>query len=154
VERLNTVFQTKINAFLLVVLAVIFLLFDTSLSCASDIIAVKSSSLKPYNDALDGFRSTGTCAVRELNLAETGQQPIQEITRGTDADAVPAIGKDTLLSVLKIDTVPVFDTTVTWFGPDFETPPNNLSGNSMDIPPDTYLSTMSRLLPRAKEVYR
>ena len=55
-----------------------FLLCNAALLSAAEIVVVKSSGIKPYNDALEGFKRTCMCTVTELNLPETGQNNIQK----------------------------------------------------------------------------
>ena len=87
----------------LAVLAVIFLLYNASMLSAEEIVVVKSSDIKPYNDALEGFKRTCRCTVRELDLPETGQNNIQKKILEIGPDAVLAIGMDALNSVGKLE---------------------------------------------------
>ena len=136
----------------LAVLAVIFLLCNTSLLSAEEIVVVKSSDIKPYNDALEGFKRTCRCTVRELDLPETGQNNIQKKILEIGPDAVLAIGMDALNSVGKIDNLPIFYTMLTELMPEFAEKRKKYSGTNMDILPETYLSYMARLLPKARRV--
>lgn len=136
----------------LAVLAVIFLLYNASLLSAEEIVVVKSSGIKPYNDALDGFRRTCRCTVRELNLPETGQNNIQEKILEIGPDAVLAIGMDALNGVGKIDNLPIFYTMLTELTPEFAEKRKKYSGTNMDILPETYLGYMARLFPKARRI--
>jgi putative ABC transport system substrate-binding protein len=136
----------------LAVLVVMFLLSNASLLSAGEIVVVKSSDIKPYNDALEGFKRTCRCTVRELNLPETGQNNIQNKILEIGPDAVLAIGMDALNSVGKIDNLPIFYTMLTELMPEFAEKRKKYSGTSMDILPETYLSYMARLFPKARRV--
>ena len=133
-------------------LAVIFLLYNAPLLSAEEIVVVKSSDIKPYNDALEGFKRTCRCTVRELNLPETGQNNIHKKILGIAPDAVLAIGIDALNSVGKIDNLPIFYTMITELVPEFAEKRKKYSGTNMDILPETYLSYMARLFPKARRV--
>jgi putative ABC transport system substrate-binding protein len=143
-------FNKKINT--LAVLAVIFLLYNASLLSAKEIVVVKSSDIKPYNDALEGFKRTCRCTVRELNLPETGQNNTQDKILEIGPDAVLAIGMDALNSVGKIDNLPIFYTMLTELMPEFAEKRKKYSGTNMDILPETYLSYMARLFPKARRI--
>jgi len=136
----------------LVLIAVIFLLYNASLLSAEEIVVVKSSDIKPYNDALEGFKRTCMCTVRELNLPITGHNNIQKKILEIGPDAVLAIGMGALNSVGKIDNLPIFYTMLTELTPEFTEKRKKYSGTNMDVLPETYLSYMARLFPKAKTV--
>lgn len=136
----------------LAALAVFFLLCTASMLSAEEIVVVKSSNIKPYNDALEGFKRTCRCTVRELNLLETGQNNIQKKILDIAPDAVLAIGMDALNSVSNIDNLPIFYTMLTEHMPEFAEKRKKYSGTNMDILPETYLSFMSRLFPKARRL--
>jgi len=128
------------------------LLSHTSFVSAGEIVALKSSSMNPYNEALAGFKSTCKCTVRELNLAEMDKRDVKENILRSKPVAVLAIGSDALNSVLNISGLPVFYTLASPPGPEITDTRKNLSGVGMDIPPETFLNTMARLFPRAKRI--
>ena len=129
-----------------------FLLYNASPLFAGEIVVVKSSDIKPYNDALEGFKRTCRCTVRELNLPETGQNNIQRKILEIRPVAVLAIGMDALNSLGKIDNLPVFYTMLSELMPEFAEKRKKYSGTTMEILPETYLSYMARLFPKAKRV--
>lgn len=134
------------------ILTVMFLLYNVSLLSAEEIVVVKSHNIKPYNDTIEGFKRTCRCKVRELNLPETGQNNIRKKILEIGPDAVLAIGMDALNSVGKIDNLPIFYTMLTELMPEFAEKRKKYSGASMDILPETYLSYMKRLFPKARRV--
>jgi putative ABC transport system substrate-binding protein len=137
---------------MLAVLAVMFLLYNASLLSAEDIVVVKSHDIKPYNDSIEGFKRTCRCTIRELSLPEIGQNNIQKKILEIGPDAVLAIGMDALNSVGKIDNLPIFYSMLTELMPEFAEKRKKYSGTSMDILPETYLSYMKRLFPKARKV--
>jgi putative ABC transport system substrate-binding protein len=145
-------FTNSISPLLSAAFAVVFLLFNTASLFASEIIVVKGSDLKPYNDALEGFKSTCRCTVTELNLAEEGKKNIQERIIQINPDGVLALGIDALNSVWNIDTLPVFYTMVSRLESRTGKNKNNLSGVNMDILPETYLRNMASLFPDSKKI--
>ena len=128
------------------------LLFTTALLSAAEIVAVKSSSVKPYNEAIEGFKSTCECSVREMNLAEMKIQDIRGNILKSNPAAVFAVGLDALNSVSDITGLPVLYTMAVGAGPEISKGKNNRYGVSMDIHPEKYLSAMARLFPDAKRI--
>jgi putative ABC transport system substrate-binding protein len=142
----------KKHIVLVAIVVFLSLLSHTSFVSAGEIVALKSSSMNPYDEALAGFRSTCKCTVRELNLAEMDKRDVKEMILRSKPAAVLAIGTDALNSVLNISGLPVFYTLALPPGPEITDTRKNLSGVGMDIPPETFLSTMARLFPRAKRI--
>jgi len=134
------------------IFAFLLLFCTTALLSAAEIVAVKSSAVKPYNEAVEGFKSTCKCSVRELNLAEMKIQDIKGNILKSNPDAVFAVGLDALHSVTDITGLPVLYTMAAGAGPEISNGRHNRYGVSMDVPPEKYLSTMARLFPNAKKI--
>jgi len=134
------------------IFAFLSVLCTTSLLSAAEIVAIKSSSLRPYNEAIEGFKSTCECSVRELNLAEMKIKDIKGDILKSSPDAVFAVGLDALNSVSDINGLPVLYTMAAGAGPEISTEKNKRYGVSMDILPEKYLSTMAKLFPHAKRI--
>jgi len=142
----------RIHTFSLTALAAAFLLCSAVRLSAAELVVVKSSLIKPYNDALEGFKSTCMCTVTEMNLPETGEENIREQISRTKPDGVLAIGMDALKIVSKSNNLPIFYTMVTEYGPEVSINLKKFSGVSMDILPETYLRHMTDLFPAAKRI--
>jgi putative ABC transport system substrate-binding protein len=115
---------------------------------AFNVIVVKSAELKPYQDALRGFRDACNCDAQELKLEEgDGGGTILR----KSPDAVVAIGTTVFKKVRAIERLPVIYVMVM---PSEAVPalPPNISGVSMDISPETYISTMKELFPKTKKI--
>ncbi len=136
----------------LAIVVFLSLLSHTSFVSAGEIVAVKSSAVKPYNEAVEGFKSTCKCTVRELNLAEMKMQDIKGNVLKSDPDAVFTVGLDALDSVSDITGPPVLYTLAAGAGPEISKGGNKRYGVSMEILPEKYLSTMARLFPHAKRI--
>jgi putative ABC transport system substrate-binding protein len=137
---------------ILTAVAAAFLLGNVSLLSAAEIVVVKSSAIKPYNDALEGFKSTCRCTVQELNLPEAGERNIQGLINRIKPDGILAIGMYALSSVAKVENLPIFYTMVTEYGSEVSMDIKNISGVSMDILPETYLNNMASLFPDTKRI--
>lgn len=134
------------------IVACLSLLSHVSLLSAAEIVALKTSDIKPYSEAVEGFISTCNCTVTELNLQDMDRKDIKENILRLKPDAVLAIGTDALNRVLTLSGLPVFYTMASPPDPGSAGPGKNIFGVSMDIRPETYLITMARLLPDVKRI--
>jgi putative ABC transport system substrate-binding protein len=115
---------------------------------AFNVIVVKSAELKPYQEALRGFRDACNCDVQELKLEEGdgGETVLRK-----SPDAVVAIGTTVFKKVRAIEGLPVVYAMVMPSEAALSLRPN-ISGVSMDISPEAYISTMKELFPQAKKI--
>jgi putative ABC transport system substrate-binding protein len=115
---------------------------------AFNVIVIKNAELRPYQDALRGFRDACNCDAQELKLEEDdgGGAVLQK-----SPDAVVAIGTTVFKKVRAIEDVPVIYAMVMPSEAALSLRPN-ISGVSMDISPETYISTMKELFPKAKKI--
>jgi putative ABC transport system substrate-binding protein len=112
------------------------------------IVVVKSADLKPYQDVLRGLKDGCGCDVQEAKLrSEEDTERILDSHPG----AIVAIGTAAFRKVEAIGDIPIIYTMVI---PSEITPPlrPNISGVSMDISPNVYLSWMKALFPKAKKI--
>jgi putative ABC transport system substrate-binding protein len=115
---------------------------------AFNVIVVKSADLRPYQDALRGFRDACNCDAQEVKLE--GDDGEESILRKSP-DAVVAVGTTVFKKVRAIEDVPVIYAMVMPSEAALSLRPN-ISGVSMDISPETYIYTMKELFPRAKKI--
>jgi putative tryptophan/tyrosine transport system substrate-binding protein len=133
-------------------LAIAAFITTTSINAISagtqKIIVVKSADLKPYQDVLKGLRDECGCDVQEVKLL--GEDDRNKILN-SNPSAIVAIGTAAFKKARLINNLPVIYTMVI---PSETTPPlsSNISGVSIDISPETYLTTMMALFPKAKRV--
>ena len=115
---------------------------------ACNVIVVKSAELKPYQDAVRGFKDACNCDVRELKPDEVvgGDDILQK-----SPAAVVAIGTSGFKKVRAMRDLPVVYTMVMPAEVALSLRPN-ISGVSMDISPETYVATMKEAFPGAKRV--
>jgi putative ABC transport system substrate-binding protein len=147
---LNRQIHTIKHKALLIFVNILFLLCIPDYATAFEVVVVKSSDIKPYKDALNGFTESCNCEVRELNSSDDRKTTIKNIFR-ISPDAVLAIGTDAFRKVKSIDNIPVIYTMVI----PSETASllqKNISGVSMDVSPETYVTTMGKLFPEAKRI--
>jgi putative ABC transport system substrate-binding protein len=141
--------QARISVFLFALGALsAFIVFFPLPAHAFNVIVVKSAELRPYQDALRGFRDACNCDAQELKLEE--DDGAKTVLRESP-DAVVAIGTTVFKKMRAIDGLPVIYTMVMPSEAALSLRPN-VSGVSMDISPETYLATMRELFPRAKKI--
>jgi putative ABC transport system substrate-binding protein len=141
--------RSRISVFLLALAALLFITPPRAFSAETQkIVVVKSADLKPYQDVLRGLRDGCGCDVQEVKFKnEEDKGRILESHPG----AIVAIGTAAFKKVMAISDLPVVYTMVM---PSATTPPlrSNISGVSMDISPETYLTTMKALFPKSKKI--
>lgn len=141
--------RSRIAVFLLAIAA-----FHTSTPVSAisaetkKIVVVKSADLKPYQDVLRGLRDGCGCDVREVKLKD---EEDKKNILDSHPKAIVAIGTAAFKKVMTITDLPIVYTMVM----PSEIPSqlnSNISGVSIDISPETYLSTMTALFTKAKRI--
>ncbi len=124
------------------------LLFPFSSALASEVIVIKDSGIKPYRDAIEGFKSACNCSVTELDVAD-----LDALEQAVSArpDAVVAVGTRAFRKTKAIKNLPVIYTMV-MPSEAADRKGSNVSGVSMDIAPETYLAAMTGLFPAVKKI--
>jgi putative ABC transport system substrate-binding protein len=135
-----------------VVLQIILLFLLPAVSSqANDVVVLKSANIKPYNDALKGFKGSCGCNVLEVDLGQVGAGNISKKLAEFDPDMVLAIGMDALSRAQAVTDLPVIYAMVlpSQFPGQIK---KNVSGVSMDIPPAKILGTIQEIFPAARRV--
>ncbi len=115
---------------------------------AFEVLIVKDSDIKPYQEAVQGFKDSCGCTTREL---ESAGDRVSERAVTAHADAVFAVGTRAFRKATVTDRLPVIYTMVMPSGlAALQT--NNVSGVSMDVSPETCLSTIAELFPGVKRI--
>ncbi len=111
------------------------------------VTVVKDTDLKPYQDAILGFKSACLCTVNEVDLLE-GEGA--EAVLGTKPDVIVAVGTNSFRKVRSIQDRPMIYLMVMPSETAALSP--NISGVSMDISPDAYLTTIRQMFPHARKI--
>jgi putative ABC transport system substrate-binding protein len=133
------------------VVIVIFILLYQSAVAASEIAAVQSLDIKPYNDALKGFQSACNCDAKRFVVSEMEEIDTIKKINEANPDIIIAIGVDALNRVKRIKNKPIVylmilnPETVILNG-------DNIAGISMNISPDKQLSVFQQALPGIKRI--
>lgn len=127
------------------------LLLSRQASASWEIIAVQSSNIKPYNDALKGFEDACNCAARHLLISEEEETDILKTIQRAQPELILAIGVDALNRIKSIKNIPIVYFMV--LNPQLAaSDPANITGISMIISPEIQLSMIKRFMPDAKSV--
>ncbi|MFO0752515.1 MAG: ABC transporter substrate binding protein [Thermodesulfovibrionales bacterium] len=132
-------------------LLLLFLLAAPSAAGALDVVAVKGSSLAPYEEALEGFRSAVPFTVREVPLVKPGDADIVRRIRRMKPDLVLAIGQSAIESLGAIEDIPLVYLMVLNLSPSLAKK-ENLSGVSLYLSPETCLTALARAVPEKKRI--
>lgn len=133
---------------LLILLSLFFLVPPAA---AGDLLVVQSIQIKPYNEALQGFRSVCTGKTHKLLSAELSEADVVGKARRAKPDLILAIGMDALAKLRTIRDVPIVYLMV--LNPHSLVPDNgNVTGVSLNIQPERQLATLRQLLPSARRI--
>ncbi len=129
----------------------ILLFFLQAPAAAWDVLVVQHYRTRPYQEALRGFKSVCRANIQELVFSELpGEEVVGEIRR-RKPDLVLAIGMEALQKVRKIREIPIIYMMV--LSPELIlNDENNITGISMNIPPEKQLSVLRRVLPHTKKI--
>lgn len=133
----------KLKAVIATAMVVACLVLIPCPASAKDVIIIKEAAIKPFLDAIEGFKSACGCRAEEMALSD--ENLIRRVEKAHPA-AVLAVGTQALEKTANIEDVPVIYVMVMPSG-EAVPPAVNISGVSMDIAPETWLKTMTALFP-------
>ncbi len=115
------------------------------------VVTVQSKKLKPYQEALKGFRTRCDARVKNLYLADSSYEKVLEKIQRIQPDMVLAVGNEALTAVKSINRIPVVYLMV--LNPEKVLDnQKNITGVSMNISPKQQLSTLLTTLPDKKKI--
>jgi ABC-type uncharacterized transport system substrate-binding protein len=118
---------------------------------AGDVLVVQSFSIKPYNEALQGFKAISSAGTHRLISADMSESAVIDVVRSDRPDLILAIGMDALLKVRAVRNIPIVYLMVLNAQPlvhDNE----NVTGVDMAIRPELQLATFRQILPHAGRI--
>ncbi len=120
-------------------------------AAAAHVAVIKSAAIGPYNETVEGFRKACNCSITELSVTEfTGSTLLRKIHE-YHTELILAVGADALTEARQIADLPIVYAMV----PLSQVPGmnvRNISGVSLHIPPESFLSAMLDLFPDAKRI--
>ena len=117
----------------------------------SGILVVQSMSIKPYNDAIRGFKSICPARAASLISADLDEADVADRVRKDNPELILAVGMDALEKVRSISDVPVVYLMVLNPRPLIQDN-RSITGVSMYIQPEKQLDVFRQVLPHASRV--
>jgi len=122
-----------------------------SVHASQDIFVVQSLGVKPYDDALEGFKNACNGTIKKRILSEREGPDILEGIRQSRPDVILAIGLKALLLVKGIRDTPVIYLMVS--NPHYIlSGEKNITGVSMNVSPEVQLAFYTKLMPDMKDI--
>jgi putative ABC transport system substrate-binding protein len=127
-----------IKKLFVILLAKLLMLSPCIAAANPKVIVIQSLMIKPYEEALSGFKSACDCKIERLILSEMGGVDVVKEVLKIKPDIILTVGIDALSKVKKIKDIPIVYVMV----------PNpqsviskeeNITGVSMNIPPEKQL---------------
>jgi putative ABC transport system substrate-binding protein len=129
----------------------LFLFVPGICEAGPEIAVVQSIRVKPYEQAIKGFRSICDVKMKRIVLSELGWADAVRSIKQKRPDLVLAIGGDALSVAKRIRSIPIVYTMV--LNPlAMLSGGENIRGVSMNIPPEQQLRALLRALPHVKTV--
>lgn len=135
-----------------ILLFITFIIFCHRLAKAGqEIVAIQSIRVAPYEEAIKGFKTVCNSKIKRLVVSELEGADVAKKVNEIRPDMVLAIGMDALSRVKRIKNIPVVYLMVlnpqSMFSGE-----NNITGVSMNIPPEKQLITLSKVLPDIEKI--
>ena len=118
---------------------------------AGDILVLQSMRVKPFDDALRGFKSVCKAESKALVVSDADGTDLVRMVRGERPRLILTIGADALQRVKDIRDIPIIYLMV--LNPEKITDGGkNIAGVKMNIPPEKYLGLMIKMNPNRLKV--
>ena len=118
---------------------------------AYSVLALKSADIRPYDTAVEGFRSTCNCSVTEVDYSELRDIDLAAEVRLENPSLVLAVGLDAVRGAARIKERPVVYTMIA-NPPHLPASASNISGVSMNLSPSKYLAAIKDVFPNVRRI--
>lgn len=126
-------------------------LFIGSAEAGQRVLAIQSVPVAPYEQAIKGFEHIIGSEVKRLLIADLKEKDVLKRIYEARPDMVLAVGRDALLIARRITTIPVVYCMV--LNPrSIVSGEQNISGVSMNLPPEKQLGELLQVLPATRTV--
>jgi len=128
----------------------ISLVFMAGNAFAGDVLVLQSMRVKPFDDALHGFRSVCRAVTKTVVVSDVEGSDMVRMVREERPRLILAVGAEALQRVKKIRDIPIVYLMV--LNPEkVSGGAKNIVGVDMSIPPEKYLGLMEQMnLPKLK----
>jgi putative tryptophan/tyrosine transport system substrate-binding protein len=136
------------TVFILLLLSAFFI---GTAEAGQKVLAVQSIPVAPYEQAIKGFEQVYGSEVKRFFISKSNERTVQRTIREIRPDIILAVGRDALSSVRRIRDVPVVYCMV--LNPhSLLSGEKNISGVSMNLPPERQLSELLHVLPAVHSI--
>ncbi len=144
-------YQAMIRKLFVILLVKLLILSPCIVEANSKVIVIESLMVKPYEEALSGFKSVCDCEIERLIVSEMGGVDVVKEVSKIKPDIIVTVGIDALLKVKKIKDIPIIYLMV--LNPQSViSKEENITGVSMNIPPEKQLVLLHEGFHDAKRV--
>lgn len=127
------------------------ILFPGVSEAGPEIVAIQSIRVEPYEEAIKGFQSVCNARINRIVVSESGGTDVVRKINEIRPDMVLAIGRDALSMVKRIEGIPIVYLMV--LNPQSTlSGEKNITGVSMNIPPEKQLMVLLGALPYTKNI--
>ena len=127
------------------------ILFSGPARAGQEVVAVQSIRVKPYENAIKGFKSVCESGITRLVLSEREGIDVEKYVSGIRPDLVLAIGKEALSRARGISDTPVVYLMVPNPG-SVLSGEKNITGVSMNIPEEKQIMALMDSLPNTRRI--
>ncbi|AAR34818.1 MULTISPECIES: ABC transporter substrate-binding protein [Geobacter] len=134
---------------ILLILAIILL--TEPCNAAQKVFVLQSVRVAPYEEALRGVRSVVSGTIKRVVISEMEGVDVARMVRDERPDVILAIGAEALTRVKRVKDTPIVYLMV--LDPQNTlTAGDNLTGVSMNVPPERQLAALQSLMPRLRKI--
>lgn len=129
----------------------LFLLAWAGTAGAADVMALLSLKIKPYSEALEGFKAACGCAVEEIDVSNANLRDIKKNIREKKPPLVYAVGLEALDLLESVDDTPiVYSMSVN--SQALAKGKKNITGAGWEIPPGKLLEAVRNISPEINRI--
>jgi putative ABC transport system substrate-binding protein len=127
------------------------ILLSAPCDAAQKVLVLQSMRVTPYDEALRGVRSVVSGTFKRVVISEMDGVDVARTVRDERPDVILAIGTEALARVRRVKDTPIVYLMV--LDPQNAlTSGENLTGVSMNVPPERQLAALQSLMPRLKRI--
>lgn len=118
---------------------------------SAEVMALFTLRIKPYQDALEGFKAGCGCVPDAIDVSETSQQDLKEKIRAKRPSLLFVVGMETLEILQYINDIPIVYAMVLNAIP-FVHGEGNITGVSLEVPSEKHFEALKNISPEIKRL--
>jgi len=128
-----------------------------SVTTAGEIVVLLDPNVRPYVEALAGFKQVSDMNIKVFTRREDGdlsdERALIKAIRARNPDQILVIGSEAMMALAgEITDIPILFSMVLSPQDKWKSQPKNLTGVSMSVSPESQMKVLSTLLPALKHV--